>query len=169
MIDSLYDRYHQKSKTFLYPLLGIPKKSPLQPTQTYIEWDNKINRTEYKLILSYKEADQKLFDRYSKLWIYNSPLLILQEHPYYIFDLSDFKQDWNSFLVGKYSQISQETKKRILKYYETYREWHYIHSFLYPENYFHHYSKLLNMDIEDIMVSGQLCDKPNLKKEILFL
>jgi len=43
----------------------------------------------------------------------------------------------------------------------------YVESYLYPDYYWDDYSKILNINIEDLIEVGELCDIPDLKKEDL--
>ena len=43
----------------------------------------------------------------------------------------------------------------------------YMESYLYPEKYYEIYSDLLNISVSDLEEVGELCDKPDLKKEDL--
>ena len=43
----------------------------------------------------------------------------------------------------------------------------YVESYLYPKNYFIIYSEILKIPLKDIKEVGELCDKPDLKKENL--
>ena len=48
----IYKEYFQKSKVFLYPLLGIKKGIRFVPIQTYISWDN-MDLNENKFLCLY--------------------------------------------------------------------------------------------------------------------
>ena len=42
----------------------------------------------------------------------------------------------------------------------------YVESYLYPEHYYEIYSELLNIPLNTLKEVRELCDKPNLNKEI---
>ncbi len=45
VIDTLYRKYFQKSKIFIYPLLGIKQGTKIVPIETYLE---QLNGAEYR-------------------------------------------------------------------------------------------------------------------------
>ncbi len=86
----------------------------------------------------------------------------------YIFDLSDYKKDWDYFLQGKYSKLSKDLKLIILSHYaKSKKNYVYVDSYLNPEMYFDIYSKLLECSPKLLKDVGELCDKPSLRKETL--
>ena len=54
----IYSNYFQKSKVFLYPLLGIKKGIRFVPLQTYISWGTSVPESKNKLFCLY-EIDKK--------------------------------------------------------------------------------------------------------------
>ncbi len=169
MIKRLYKNYFQKSYTFLYPLLGIRNKnSEMKPCHTYMVGDNIKNQS---LICVYKLNKEN----WSK--VKNN---ILLKHPYLenildisndtkiaIFDLSSLGDDYNRVLEGEYSKLSPQSKRLILDYYSIQSStFVYIESFLFPKKYFTIYSELLNVEIDVLEQVGELCDAPNMFKEI---
>jgi hypothetical protein len=92
----------------------------------------------------------------------------------YIYNLEKFKDDWDLFLRGKYSQLSPVLKERIKCYYgENSYEWDYVKSFLYPERYFEKYAELL-FDEKDratgeeyLRSVGELCQPYDKEHEVL--
>ena len=84
----------------------------------------------------------------------------------YMFDFSIFKKDLKNFKNGKYSQFSEYTKKRIFNFFGNIGTIaQYVESYLYPEHYYEIYSELLNISIETLKETVELCDIPNEKKE----
>ena len=61
-IKSIYAKYFQKSKMFLYPLLGIKKGVDIVPSETYITWGNSIKPEDMKLICLYHPIEKKGFN-----------------------------------------------------------------------------------------------------------
>ena len=49
----IYKSYFQKSKVFLYPLLGIKKGVRFVPVQTYISWNDIYPKDKHKLLCLY--------------------------------------------------------------------------------------------------------------------
>jgi hypothetical protein len=65
VINTLYVKYFQKSKIFLYPLLGIKRGSSVVPNDSYISWSDKYSPEETKLICVYdirEDAEYKNFE-----------------------------------------------------------------------------------------------------------
>jgi hypothetical protein len=172
MIKSLYNKYFQKSKSFLYPLLGISKINSKNLVETYIQWeDGGINFNSKVLLCIYKNVKTKVFKEYEKETLLSHSLYIKSfEGPsntkLYLFDLSKQNKDWDIFLKGNYSKFSEKTKLAIRKYYgiQT-NECKYIDTYLYPNDYRTLYAELLNVDIELLEDVQELCDLYDLKKE----
>jgi hypothetical protein len=79
-----------------------------------------------------------------------------------------FKNQLKHFYEGKYSKLSNTIKLQIMNFFGkkgTISE--YVESYLYPEKYYNTYAKILNINEEELESVGELCDKPNLKKENL--
>ena len=45
----------------------------------------------------------------------------------------------------------------------------YVQSYLYPSKFYDTYAEILEVEVSLLKSVGQLCDKPNLKKETLIL
>ena len=76
-----------------------------------------------------------------------------------------FKKEVKKFVNGQYSKFEGSIKNRITRFFGnigTISE--YVESYLYPENFYEDYSKILKIPIEDLKDVGELCDKPNLEK-----
>jgi len=171
----IYKEYFQKSKVFLYPLLGIKKGIRFVPIQTYTSWDS-VHLMGDNFLCLYSIDHQcnttnKQFEVFKELHLISHPKYkeyhkINKELHLFIFDLSDFKKDLEKFKHGQYSQFSEITKIKILNFFGkigTISE--YIESYLYPEHYYDLYSELLNIPAEELEEVGELCDKPNIEKE----
>lgn len=173
MITALYAKYFQKSKTFLFPLLGIPKNSPYAPTGVYVSWAGKYEPEHQKLILVYKEQDTPEYYDFRATYIYNNSLFQVESsttngQDIFVFDLSVFSSDHKQFLQGKYSQFTGKCKKIIRNFYgETSPEYRYIDTYLYPDRYFDLYTKLLNVEPGLLESVGELCDAYNPVEEQL--
>lgn len=170
----IYADYFQKSKVFLYPLIGIKKGVRFVPIETYIEWDQLNNpNTLYCLyIVPKKEQDKKVFQVFIEMHVKNREFFdqyfYLNNDKYILcsFDLSLFKKDLKKFRNGKYSEFSEYTKNIIIKFFGnkgTISE--YIESYLYPEYYHETYSKILNIDVNVLKEVNELCDIPDIARE----
>jgi hypothetical protein len=173
-MNSIYSKYFQKSRSFLYPILGIKKGSYTTPIGTYIAIENLIDADETKLICTFKEDSSKEFEKFEEQMLITNPLFdrILEVDGYklYIFDLKVYESDWFNFILGKYSKLSSTIKKAIKTYYgEKSAEYKYMESYLFPEKYFEDYAKILDVSIDDLKQIGELCDPCDLEKETLIL
>tara|TARA_R100001463_G_scaffold107890_1_gene162468 strand:- start:306 stop:866 length:561 start_codon:yes stop_codon:yes gene_type:complete len=170
----IYKSYFQKSKVFLYPLLGIKKGIEYVPIETYITWgDNEIT-PKYSLICIYLTeegpAAHKSFQSFAKYELQKNELYHSEYErdtlKVFTFDLSFFKSDIENFKKGKYSEFSTITKKIIMDFFgNTGTIGEYMESYLYPEKYYEVYSKILKVSTSLLEEVKELCDKPDLKKE----
>lgn len=172
----IYSNYFQKSKVFLYPLLGIKKGIRFVPLQTYISWGTSIPESKNKFFCLY-ETDKK------NKKAFNSFIEQIKENMYFesydlikeidnkklwlfTFDLRVYKKDLKHFKQGQYSKFSKLTKHIIKNFFgDTGTIAEYIESYLYPGYFYDTYAEILNVSVEDLHKVGQLCDKPDMKKE----
>lgn len=172
MIDSLYTKYFQKSRAFLFPALGIKRTSKFAPSGTYLSVEGLVSPEDVKLVCSFLDNDSedyKTFERHSLL---SHPLFLevisIKGYKLYLFDFQVYKDDWLIFLEGKYSKLSLTLKRAIKNYYgERSSEYKYIETYLYPNKYFSIYSKLLDVEFKTLQDIGELCDPCNLDRENL--
>ena len=189
MINAVYDSYFQKSWIFLYPLLGIKKGVSVTPIQTYISWEGLIEPEDGKLVCLYYLRDDAEYRTFEQTRLLKHELFddfkevepdtstnVVRKRAVYVFDLNKYREDYESFLKGKYSKVSPYLKSRIKDYIRTNSpEYVYVESFLYPQKFFNIYARLLNAP-EDVARGetllkqvGELCDKPDLSSETLKL
>lgn len=172
-INALYRKYFQKSKIFLYPLLGLKRGTSVVPSHTYVAWNDNYQPEDMKLICLYQTRNDKEYIDFEKNVLLKHNRLhdyikINSEESVFIFDFSDYADDWKHFLNGRYSKLSSITKNRILDFFEKNSgNYVYIHSYLNPEHWFKRYAELL--DVEEGMLEkvGELCSKPDFDKEKL--
>jgi hypothetical protein len=173
-LSSIYKRYFQKSKVFLYPLLGIKRGVSVVPVETYICWKGYYSSEDMKLICVYdirKDDEYKFFEK-NTLLSHNrlSDYVKIGSQAVLTFDFSDLSDDWSHFVNGKYSKLSINLKQKILDFFDKYSgNYAYMHSYLIPEKYFSNYAELLGVDAEMLIQVGELCSKPNFDKETLNL
>ena len=170
----IYKSYFQKSKVFLYPLLGIRKGVRYVPIETYVTWEENETTPKNSLICVYSieegSISNKTFQSFSeselkKNELYHSEYEI-DNLKIFVFDLSFFKEDLKNFKKGKYSKFSILTKKIISDFFgDIGTISKYIESYLYPEKYYEIYSEILNISVSILEEVKELCDKPDLKKE----
>lgn len=172
MIDSLYTKYFQKSRSFLYPALGIKRSAHHTPSGTYISLDGVVGPEDMKLIVTFREDTSEGFKAFEQQMLLSNPLfssiLHVQDYNVYLFDYESYKNDWFNFILGKYSKLSNPLKKAIRLYYgENSSEFKYIESYLHPDKYFEVYAKLLNIEPGVLKQVGELCDPCDIEKETL--
>jgi hypothetical protein len=172
MIDKLYGKYFQKSRSFLYPALGIKRTSSTMPSGTYVSLTGKIEPEDIKLICTFQQTDSEEFKLFEEQMLLSNPLFVekipVKDYNLYVFDLEIYQADYFNFLLGKYSRLSAHLKRAIKNYYgEKSAEYKYIETYLHPEKYFEVYAKLLDIDVETLKASGELCDPCDLNKETL--
>jgi hypothetical protein len=172
MIESLYTKYFQKSRSFLFPALGIKRTSNFIPTGVYLSIDDAIQPEDTKLICSYKNDTSEGFKKFEEQMLIGNPLfshvINIGDYKLYVFDFDIYQADWFSFLLGKYSKLSPVLKRAIKSYYgDTSSEYKYIETYLYPDKYFDIYAKLLDVPVSTLKELGELCDPCDLEKETL--
>tara|TARA_B100000902_G_C27284347_1_gene903593 strand:- start:1229 stop:1807 length:579 start_codon:yes stop_codon:yes gene_type:complete len=169
----LFKTYFQKSKVFLYPLLGISKGTSFVPEETYMAWKDVYDVRDMKLFCLYHHESTEKYLKFERtkllkhvdFYDYNK---IGKDRHLYIFDLSNYPQTWLAVVSGLYSKTNEREKKRILDFFgekgvigET------VESYLYPEYYHEDYAQHLNVGIDLIKNVWEVCDKPDLGKETL--
>lgn len=181
VIEELFSEYVQKSRMFLYPLLGIKRGGSVTPIETYVSWKGRYDITDYKLVCLYHLRDDVEFMSFEKNVLLNNPLFhdfkqVSDKDGIYIFDFTSVKEDWNEVILGRYSRISSKSKKQILGFFENAgKSYSYIESYLYPEKFYTIYAKILSevkdrkeMD-ESLRYAIELCDKPNWSAEEIII
>lgn len=172
MIESLYNKYFQKSRSFLYPILGIKRTSVHGPVGTYIAVEGLVSPEDMILVCSFKQDGSEGFKAFEEQMLLGNPLFkdvkTVADHKLYMFDLSTYKTDWFNFILGKYSKFSIPLKKAIKVYYgEDTAEYKYIDSYIHPDKYYTTYSQLLGVDVDMLKSVGELCDACDIEKETL--
>lgn len=169
-ITELYSDYFQKSKTFLFPALGIRRNEHTASINTFISWEDRYSVEDHRLIVVKNGGiENPHYRQFEKVYLLANKLFedmtfINKNTIAYVFNLETFKDDWGFFLQAKYSKLSITLKNRIKNYYKDHSiEWELIESFLYPKNYFEVYSDLI-YDIKDrarglevLRTVGELC------------
>ena len=169
----LHDKYTQKSRIFLYPALNIRRGSSIKPIQTYVAWEELISPTDRKLICVYNIEDTEDFQIFERVKLLGNEKFCefrqtLDNKGIYIFTFDDRPYDWDKFVKGKYSQLSDATKSEIERFYgKDSSTYEYVMSYLYPEDYFDIYAELLGVNINILKNVGELCAPYNIDKETL--
>jgi hypothetical protein len=172
MLKSLYNKYFQKSKSFLYPALGIKKNSEFTPSGTYISIEGYINPEDAKLICTFERIDEEKFLKFEQNMLLENPLFLekleIEKYNVYIFDFEIYANDWFNFILGHYSDFSKILKKAIKAYYgRESTEYKYMDTYLHPQEYYQEYSELLDIDVNILKEGKELCNSCDLEKETL--
>jgi hypothetical protein len=172
VIKSLYGKYFQKSKSFLYPALGIKKNSKFSPSGTYMAIEGYIGAEDVKFICTFERINSDEYKTFEQNMLLENPLFLekidIEEYTIYIYDYTIYQNDWFNFILGKYSKLSQVLKRAIKNYYgDNSSEYKYMDSYLHPQEYYDDYSSLLNVTVEDLKYTGELCDACDIEKETL--
>lgn len=172
MIKSIYSRYFQKSRSFLYPALGIKKNDRFKPKGTYLAIKGLIEPEDVKFVCTFDKHDTEAFKYFETKMLLENPLfsekIVVDDYNIYVFDYQVYTNDWFNFILGKYSKLSSVLKRAIKSYYgETSSEYGYMDSYLNPKEYFDLYSELLDVDVDSLKQTGELCDPCDMEKETL--
>ena len=105
VISTLYKKYFQKSKIFLYPLLDIKRGTSVIPEETYLGWNNTVTPEDMKLICVYHtrtDAEYVNFEKnvllkHSRLCDYVSA----GDKSIFTFDFSDLEYNWFHIVYGR--------------------------------------------------------------------
>lgn len=170
IINDLYKKYFQKSKIFMYPLLGI-ERGNVAPEEVYFSIRDTYKPDDKKLVLVYNPIMDLKYESFKEGRLVNHKLLHerLEDqngNDIFVFDMSSYATDWDLFMLGKYSQMSLKIRNQILNFFEKNSgNYIYVNSFLFPEKWFNRYAEIL--DVPEILLKevGELCDIPNLEKE----
>jgi hypothetical protein len=166
-----YPTYFQKSLFFLYPLIEI-KNNKVLPKNTYLILDGYIEERDCKILCIYDASETPDFSKYEKQYLLSNPNFIEKlelddaDNCIYIFDLSKYCDDYQLFINGEFSKMSQDTKNVILGFYKFGSlQYEYIKSFLYPSKYYDLYSDILNVDVDILKSNIELVSKYEPEKE----
>jgi hypothetical protein len=171
-LKTIYSKYFQKSKVFIYPLLGIKRGNSVIPVETYICWDGHYTSEDMRLICLYDTKDSPDYRKFESTILAKHTRLVdfvkNNEQSIFVFDFSDLEESWDHFVNGKYSKLSANTKNKILKFFDKNSgNYAYMYSYLMPEKHFERYADILGVDEEFLRKVGELCNKPDIEKETL--
>lgn len=173
-LNSVYKKYFQKSKVFLYPLLGIKRGVSVIPVETYVSWQGYYNSEDMKLICVYDVRTDAEYKHFEKTVLLSHSRLCdfvkVNSQAILTFDFSDLGDDWFHFINGRYSKLSMNLKQKIMTFFDQHSgNYAYMHSYLLPEKYFSNYAQLLGVDVNLLREVGELCTKPDIDKETLIM
>jgi len=171
-IKSLFRDYVQKSRLFLYPTLGIERGGSVTPIETYVSWEGHYEITDCKLICLYHLRDDTEFIHFERTKLIGNPKYhdfkqVIDNKGIYVFDFSTEKENWDNFIVGHYSKLTDTHKRKIQSFFgNSGSNYAYIESYLYPEKYYALYAEILAEKGDRRSMEGhlryanELCDKP---------
>lgn len=165
-----YPTYFQKSLFFLYPLLDI-RSNKIFPENTFLILDGYVEEKDCKIICTY-DNDVLNFSQFEEKELLSNKYFLEkieideQDRSLYIFDLSEYCDDYQLFINGEYSKMSKETKNIIISFYKFGTlQYDYIKSFLYPDKHYELYSNVLNVDVDILKNNVELVSKYEPDKE----
>ena len=170
-VKSIYNKYFQKSKIFIYPLLGFKRGIKIVPSETYLAWDPYYIPEDMKLVCLYHPKQKDDYKKFEEdVLLKHTRLIDVKEidndNKLFVFDFSYLDINLNHLIEGNYSKIKNSIKGDICSFFDnTSANFVYIRSYLYPNKYFEDYAECLDVDIEMLEGVGELCSKPNIEKE----
>jgi hypothetical protein len=174
-LQTLNTEYIQKSRLFLYPLLDIKRGVSTTPIEVFMSWQDNYCFTDSMLICRYHNRDDEDFHIFDQVKLSGNTLFherieLADGTLAFVFDLSDFKEDFWKVTKGEYSELSTAAKNKIRKFFNSHTEHYvYIQSYLTPKNYYAMFAEVLACDINALKHAKELCSKPDLIKETLEL
>jgi len=169
ILKTIQKTYVQKSRIFLYPLLGIRRGVSITPIQTYMTLNKLYSTDDCKLIAVYHKRDDNAFKNFENNYLIGNHLFdnsyeISDNKVIYVFDFSRLKSDYIKITKGKYSKLDDKYKNRILDFYKNHTV---IRSYLHPTSYMKDASVLYNVSVNLLKEVGELCSLPDLSQENL--
>lgn len=176
-ITKIYTKNFNKSKVFLYPILGLKQNALHNPINTYMFLnENALNQC--KLYVVYSKSSKYSFIEYEQTKIhtneYFEDFINGENNIIYIFNLKKHEEDYFHIINSSFSKLSSDTKKKIETYFGlNSANYNYIKTWLYPNKYYRIYARILaeENDFEnmiDLLKNVcELCSKTNLKNETL--
>jgi hypothetical protein len=178
-IPYVYPRYFQKSKIFLFPLIKIPFGSHPVNMESYFSMEEHFQHDKVFITVHYFLNEKNENCKNKKITFERFTQEILKANKRFVsikniganvveclFDLSEYREDVLLFLEGKYSCMSENTKKIVANYFaKTHPNHPFVESFVYPELYHKSYAEHLDVNVELLKEVVELCDKPDFNKE----
>src|SRR6056297_4344594 len=127
-IKSLQSKYIQKSRIFLYPLLGIKRGVSVTPIQTYMAWENIFSFDDNRLMCVYHTREDLEFKNFYKQVLlknkYFEDFFNLEDGTgVFVFDFSPENETFQKIVNGKYSKLDEKSQGKISNFFKH----HYTH------------------------------------------
>jgi hypothetical protein len=154
-------------------MLEIKRNSSIVPIQTYISWKDQIFPEDGKLICLYHLRDDPEFKAFEKSKLFGNKYFedfreTSDNKGIYVFNFDSYAKDWDHFINGRYSKLSNNVKKTVREYFkDNHANVVYIESFINPGKYYPIYAELLNVKVDLLKQVGELCEHPDRLKEDL--
>lgn len=160
--------YVQKSKLMLFPLLQLPKDSVKAKT-TYLAYKDKVSVDDASIVCAYERNHEDYYDFRNNV-LFKHPMFVVMhrgfDYDFIVFDLKDFKKDYDVFLTGGYSKISMESKRMIKDHYNGTRLGPLLlDTHLNPSDYHEVYANEFGVDVDYVRKAHETLDSPDLEKE----
>lgn len=159
----------------MYPALEIRRGGSVTPIQTYVAWADNYLPKDRKFVCLYHLRDDDDFIRFEKQKLLGNKHFcdfreVEGEKGAYIFDYRFMGDDWDHFINGRFSKMSEVHKAVVRQFYGSYSSsFVYIESMLNPEKYYDKYAKILNVDVDLLKEVGELCSIPDITRETLVM
>ena len=169
----VYTDYFQKSKVFMYPLLGYKKGIGHVPRQTYIALEDVYSIDDTMFMCLYQTPMTKKFILFLEKHVFSHQhfykhIKLSERRHLIVYDFTSLKFDYDNFIKGKYSNISIDSKINILDYFgDDDKVSEYVHSFLSPQESHEEYAEFLNVSVRQLKDVHEICTPPDLEKETL--
>lgn len=124
------DKYVQKSKIFLLPLIEVKQDKFIKPLNTFLR-DAIFTEHDFRLILPFERDESSEFYYYEKELL-DSPCLDTdnyyetKKYQVYVYNLSKYASDYEKVVEGKYTTLSNKVKTLINIYWGTIRDKKFI-------------------------------------------
>lgn len=172
-MNSVYTQYFQKSKVFLYPLLGIKQGAEFVPKNTYVSWVNFCSVSDRKFICVYEVTSMSKFIKFNNSVLktnlyYESSITLNKNTVAVVFSFSFSAKEYDCIINGTYSKLSKFSKDVIEKFFSKKPAMaERINSFLFPEKHHGMLADQLGVDYDVIQNLHEICSMIDLKKETL--
>jgi hypothetical protein len=168
-----FKTYIQRSRLFLYPILEIPFDSLIKPVMTYLATDKDNIGEVQSIILKYKQENTEEYYKFRNDLLEHPRFdkhKVLIKYDIITFNLSDYKDDIQFLIQGKYSMFSEELKRKIKMFYnEKELGASIIDSYLYPEKYHKYYADYYSVSVDVMKEAHETFGPPLMSKEIIKL
>lgn len=169
--------YIQKSKLFLLPLTKIKRNIHIKPFGTYVRDKNKgFNEDDLRLIVPFELDDSSEYFYYEKELL-DSPYFDTDNYyetdkfRVYIYNLSQYRSDYNKFIKGAYTKFTNKSKELINTYWGRIQSGKFIpHSKI--EQYldptimtYEQISDELSVSVQELQEIKEILNPPDLEKE----